>query len=135
MFSVDVRTGKLLEVRVGSPFTMDEASQLFKEIYKKGPRGGGVRVIVDMRQMRLLDPDVIDLMTGFMQKDNPLVERNAFLLPDGSALLQIQSDRMLKQVGSASRRNFRDREQAESWLAELCTPAEKARLKQFLDEG
>jgi hypothetical protein len=136
MHSVDHRVGQLLEIRAASPFTLDDASALFKQIYRVMPRDSGLaRVIVDLRGLRVVDPAVVDLVTGFMQMDNPMVERNAFLLPESGSLVQMQSERMLKQVGSPSRRAFRHRQEAEDWMAEILTPAEHARLIAFLNEG
>jgi hypothetical protein len=135
MFSVANRAGDLLEIRAASPFTMEDATELFKQIYKLMPRGRKGRVMCDLRGLRVVDPAIIDLVTGFMKQDNPFVERNAFLLPDSGALLHIQSDRMLKQVGADTRRSFRDRAEAETWMREILTIAERARLASFLDEG
>jgi hypothetical protein len=135
MFSVANRIGDLLEIRVASPFTLDNAASMFKQIYKVMPRGRKARVIVDLRGLRIVDPTVVDLVSGFMKQDNPFVERNAFLLPDSGALLQIQSERMLKQIGAESRRSFRDREEAETWMNEILTLPERARLSAFLDEA
>src|SRR5437899_1833791 len=107
MFSVSNRVGRLLEIRVSSPFSMNDAMALFKQIYKTMAREKGqALVIADLRALRVVDPQVVDLVTGFMRMDNPYVERNAFLLSDQSAMLQIQSDRMVKQTGAASRKTF-----------------------------
>jgi hypothetical protein len=134
MFSVANQVGALLEIRVGSPFSMEDAMTLFKQIYRTMPRGKMVRVIADLRGLRVVDPAIIDVVTTFMKQDNPFVERHAFLLPDSGALLGIQSDRMLKQIGAITRRTFRQREEAEVWMAEILSFEEKRRLNAFLDE-
>jgi hypothetical protein len=134
VFSVANSAGSLLEIRVSSPFSMQDAMRLFKQIYKTMPRGRVARVVADLRGLRIVDPDVVDLVTNFMKMDNPAVERNAFVLPDSGALLGIQSDRMLRTLGVESRRSFRHREEAEQWMAEVCTPEERHRMSLFLDE-
>lgn len=134
MFSVANNVGDLLEVRVASPVTMDEALAMFKKIYKTMPRGRVSRVIVDARGLRIVDPDIIDAVVMMMRQDNPFVQRNAFLLHDG-ALLFIQIDRMLKELGVTNRKSFQSRVEAEQWLFEVCTPAERVQLTQFLDHG
>jgi hypothetical protein len=48
--------------------------------------------------------------------------------------LHIQSERMLKELGVINRRSFQVRADAESWLAEVLAPDERARLRRFLDE-
>ena len=136
MFSVDNAVGDLLEIRVSSPLSMDDAMALFKKIYKTFQihfPGRKSRVIVDARGLRIVDPAVIDAVVVMMRQDNPSVERNAFLFPDG-ALLAIQAERMLKELGTSNRRGFTTRAEAEGWLAELCTPDERRRLRHFLDE-
>ncbi len=133
MFSVTNSVGELLEIRVASPLTMDDAMALFKKIYKTMPRGRVSRVMVDARGLRIVDPAVIDAIVIMMRQDNPAVQRNAFLV-DSSALLGIQSERMLKDLGASNRRSFQMRSEAESWLGEVCSPEERARLRHFLDE-
>jgi hypothetical protein len=134
MFSVSNSVGDLLEIRVSSPLSMDDAMALFKKIYKTIPRGRTSRVIVDARALRIVDPAVVDAVIIMMRQDNPAVERNAFLLPEGGALMAIQAERMLKELAVSNRRSFRLRSDAEEWLGELCTPDERARLRRFLDE-
>jgi hypothetical protein len=136
MFSVENHTGRLLEIRVVSPFTTADAMALFKRIYKVMPREKGLALVMaDLRGLRVVDPEVVDLVTGFMRMDNPYVERNAFLVAEGSALLQIQSERLVKQIGAQQRRNFRVRAEAEAWMGEVLTPVEKTRMRLFLDEA
>jgi hypothetical protein len=43
-------------------------------------------------------------------------------------------ERMVKSAGTAQRRIFKTRGEAEGWLAEVLTGAERARLRTFLDE-
>jgi hypothetical protein len=47
----------------------------------------------------------------------------------------IQTERMLKELGATNRRAFQRREDAEEWLGEVCSSAERGRLRQFLDDG
>ncbi len=136
MFSAENHTGRLLEVRVASPFAVADAMALFKRIYKIMPRDKGLALVfADLRGLRVVDPEVIDLVTGYMRLDNPYVERNAFLLSEGSAMLHIQGERMIKQTGATSRRTFHDRAEAEAWMAEVLAPVERARMHRFLDEA
>ena len=133
MFSVANRVGQLLEIRVASPLTLEDAMQLFKQIYKTMPKGEKTRVMVDARGLRVVDPAVIDAIVMMMKQDNPWVERNAFLLHTG-AMLHIQSERMLKDLGVTNRKSFQNRSDAEKWMNEVCTPDERNRLRRFLDE-
>jgi hypothetical protein len=132
MFSVANTVGELLEIRVASPLSMDDAMALFKKIYRAIPRGRSSRVIVDARGLRIVDPAVVDAVVVMMKQDNPWVERNAFLVAEG-ALMGIQVERMLKELAVSNRKAFKLRRDAEEWLAEVCTPEEQARLRHFLD--
>jgi len=134
MYSVANKVGNLLEIRVASPLSMEDAMALFKQIYKTFARGRTSRVMVDARGLRIVDPAVVDAVVMMMRQDNPSVERNAFLVHDG-ALLFIQMERMLKELAVSNRKSFQKRDAAERWLAEVCTPEERARLWRFLDEG
>jgi hypothetical protein len=135
MYSAANRIGRLLEVRVASPFGTADAMALFKQIYHVMPREKGLAlVIADLRGLRIVDPEIIDMVAGFMRMDNPYVERNAFVLPTTGALVGIQSERLIKATGSPTRRVFHTRKEAEAWMNELCSPVEKARMAAFLDE-
>jgi len=135
MYTVANRIGRLLEIRVASPFSVTDAMQLFKQIYKTMPRDKGqALVMADLRLLRIVDPEIIDIVAGYMRMDNPYVERNALLLPPSGALVSIQTERLLKAQGAESRRAFHNRKDAESWLGEACSAMEKARMKSFLDE-
>jgi hypothetical protein len=90
--------------------------------------------MVDLRQLGLVDPQLIDRVVAFMRVENPRVERSAFLMGESGALQAMQLERMLKQAGSPSRRLFKSVSDAEAWLGELLTPAERARLRVFLSE-
>jgi hypothetical protein len=136
MFTAEIRVGRLLEVRMRSPLPLFEAQALIAEIRRlvKGTRAPSLGVI-DLRGVRLLDPDVVDFLGELMRRDNPWLARNAFILAEASAVKTLQMERMLNEGGSASRRGFRGRKEAEAWLGEVLGDDEKARLRAFLDEA
>ena len=133
MWTVENRAGQLLEIRVASPLTLEDVMAVFKQIYRSMPKGQKTRVIVDGRGLRIVDPSVIDAVVMMMRQDNPWVERNAFLMNQGG-MLHLQTERMMKELGETNRRAFYGRAEAETWLAEVCSPDEQRRLKRFLDE-
>jgi hypothetical protein len=135
MFSAEIRVGRRLEVRLASPLPLYEAQALVQAIRKlvkatKAPSLG----VIDMRGVRILDPDVVDFLSELMRRDNPWLARNAFLLADAGALKTLQIERMLKEGGSVARKAFRARADAEAWLGDALDAAERARLSAFLDE-
>ncbi len=135
MFSAEIRVGRLLEVRMASPLPLYEAQALVLAIRAlvKGTRAPSLGVI-DLRGVRILDPDVVDFLAELMRKDNPFLARNAFLVADAGALKTLQIERMLKEGGSIARKAFRLRADAEAWLGEALDDGERARLRAFLDE-
>ena len=135
MFTAEIRVGRLLEVRMRSPLPLPEAQALVAEIRRlvKGTRGPSLGVI-DLRGVRLFDPNVVDFLGELMRRDNPWLARNAFVLAEAGAVNTLQMERLLKEGGSVSRRGFRRRQEAEAWLGEVLDAAEGARLRAFLDE-
>ena len=135
MFTAAIRVGRLLEVRMASPLPLYEAQALVAEIRRlaKGTRAPSLGVI-DLRGVRILDPNVVDFIGELMRRDNPWLARNAFVLAGAGATKTLQIGRMLKEGGSASRRGFRARHEAEAWLGEVLDDPEMARLRAFLDE-
>jgi hypothetical protein len=136
MFTAEIRVGRLLEVRLASPLPLYEAQALVHAIRKlvKATRAPSLGVI-DMRGVRILDPDVVDFLSELMRRDNPWLARNAFLVTDAGALKTLQIERMLKEGGSVARKAFRARQDVEAWLGEALDTAEQARLAAFLDEA
>jgi hypothetical protein len=135
VFSAEIRVGRLLEVRMASPLPLYEAQALVLAIRKlvKHTRAPSLGII-DMRGVRILDPDVVDFISELMRKDNPFLARNAFLVTDAGALKTLQIERMLKEGGSIARKAFRVRREVEAWLGEALDEPEQARLRAFLDE-
>jgi hypothetical protein len=137
MFHVANPVGRLLEIRVASPLSLYDAMTLFKQIYRVMPRERGLAcVIADLRNLHVVEPEVIDLVSGYMRMDNLYVERNAFLLPDtdASATVLSLSEELVNQINAPSRRLFRVRAEAEKWIGEVTSDIERARMKAFLDE-
>src|SRR4051812_42138691 len=104
MYTAAIRVGRLLEVRMASPLPLFEAQSLMAEIRRlvKATRAPSVGLI-DLRAVRLLDPEVVDYIAALMRDDNPWLARNAFLLADAGAVKSLQMERMLRDGGSASR--------------------------------
>jgi hypothetical protein len=55
-------------------------------------------------------------------------------VPALSPTFTLQMERMVKSAGTVQRRIFKTRDEAEAWLGEVLTGAERARLRTFLDE-
>ena len=134
--SVHNPVGRLFEVRVVPPVSMDEATAFMQQIVEltmKQP--GKVVACTDLRAgTRTIDPSSIDFIAGILRSENPRLERNALIVSAASPTFMLQMERMVKTAANDRRRIFKTRGDAESWLAEVLTGAERARLRTFLDE-
>jgi hypothetical protein len=136
MITVGSEVGRLVEIRAAAPLTPEDVLTLMREVQRWLDTIGQRSLnIVDLRQMGLADPLLIDRVVAFMRAENPRVERSAFLMAESGAMQAMQLERMLKQAGAPSRRLFKAAADAEAWLGELLTPAEKARLRAFLESA
>lgn len=132
MWSVEHKVGRLVHVVVGSPFSMEDVEPMFQKLGRVMTAFEG-RVVgcTDLRHATVLAPDVAAAVINFLRRDNPKIERSAFLVND-SALLGMQMTRILREAGNPSRRSFHDPDQAISWLTEVLNPAEQVELRHFL---
>jgi hypothetical protein len=136
-FTVAHHVGRLIELRVVPPLTLDEATRFMQEVVRlTSLQQGKIVAVTDLRTgTRTVDPDTIDFLAGIMRAENPRLERNALMVSPVSATFALQMERMVKSAGTAQRRIFKSRPEAESWLGEVLSGAERARLRTFLDEG
>jgi hypothetical protein len=133
MVSVVRQVGRLVEVRCQAPLTAEDLASLMASIRGLLDQSSErALTAVDLRHLGLLDPVLVDKVVAFLRTENPRVERSVFLMAEGAAAMQtMQLERMLKQGGSPGRRLFKATADAEAWLGELLTPAEKSRLHLF----
>ncbi len=131
------QVGRLIEVRVVPPVTMDEATTFMMDIVRLiSAHQGKIVACTDLRAgTRTIDPDSIDFIASIIRSENPRLERNALVVSSLAPTFTLQMERMVKATGAgAARRVFKTRGEAEAWLGEVLSDAEKARLRLFLDE-
>lgn len=128
--------GRLIEIRVAPPVPLAETTRFVQEVLRlTALQPGKIVGCTDLRPAaRTVDPDSIDFIAAIMRSENPRLERNAFVLAPAAATFALQMERMVKSAGAAQRRIFKARADAEAWLGEVLSPAERARLRSFLDE-
>jgi hypothetical protein len=128
--------GRLFEMRVMPPVTMEETTRFLQDIVRlTTAQPAKIVACTDLRgAVRTTDPDTIDFIAGILRSENPRLERNALILSAASPTFMLQMERMVKTAANDRRRIFKTRGEAESWLAEVLTGAERARLRTFLDE-
>lgn len=127
------RVGRLLEVRMGYPFTLADLAA--NRAAFRGLVDGGDRwvTVSDFRQLGILPPEVAEQIVAVLRRDNPHIERSAYLVRESTASLQWT--RMLREASGPSRRVFQDTHELQAWLAESLTAAELRQLVSFLGGG
>ena len=131
-----MRVGRLLEVRAYLPIRLEEIPALvetMRSIYERAPRL--VVAILDARTYGIEPPAAVDHFIETIKRDNPRIERSAFLIEPGQSLLGLQLDRVIREAGNPNRKLFRDVDAAKAFLKPALTPEESARLDAFLLEG
>ena len=128
-----MRVGRLLEVRALLPIKLEEIpalTQSIRAIFERAPRL--VVAILDARSYGLEPPIATDHFVENIKKDNPRIERSAFLIEPGQSLLGLQLERMIREAGNPNRRLFKDIPAATAFLRPVLTREESARLDAFL---
>jgi hypothetical protein len=135
MYRVEQRAGRLVEVRVGLPFTsvdVDGCAEVVRHLLMKQK---SLVFCVDLLQTSLLAPHDADKFVALMRQDNLRVARNGFLMANRLSTVALQMERLLREAGNPARRIFYSPAPLKAWLAEVLTPEEQARLDVFLDES
>ena len=127
--------GRLVEVRIASPLTLDEVKQFTSEhhaiINKLARKYVGV---VDLLQADVFPVPVAETLIQLLSTLAPQVERTAFLIRE-SALFALQVERVIRNSSNPNRRVFREPEALKEWLGEILDPLEQGRLAQFVDDA
>ena len=135
-FTVANHVGRLIEIRVVPPLSMDDATRFLQDVVRlTSAQPGKIACCTDLRTgTRTIDPNSIDFIAAIMRSENPKLERNALVVSSMSPTFALQMERMVKTAGTVQRRIFKTRGEAEAWLGEALTGGERARLRTFLDE-
>jgi hypothetical protein len=134
---VDSKVGVLIEIRFIGSASLDQVVAFEKKLVtlvRRIAKDGRRRAVLctDLRACLVLRPEVSDRIVKLMQNDNPHIERNAFL-GQTSALLSLQVQRFISESGERGRRRmFAEEAPLVTWLSEVTTIHEQARLRAFL---
>ncbi len=134
MHKIQNIVGRLVEVRVAPPLTLDEIKQFVEEhkatISRIPDRYVGV---VDLHRADIFPAEVTDALIQLLSRVADRVERTAFLIGE-SAVFALQIERVLRNAASPNRRTFRDPEPLKEWLGEVLNGGERFRLNRFLTD-
>jgi hypothetical protein len=135
MYTIDNRVGRLIEIRVESPVTDEELSQFHDRIAKViKPIKGQVATCTDLVGATVFLQPVAARWIEIIKQENPIVERNAILVGEG-AVFSMQVERIIRQAGFKNRKAFLAPAALTTWLGEILSVRERARLDQFLQDG
>jgi hypothetical protein len=134
MYRVEHHVGRLIEVKLASPLTIEEVQHFVQDhlaIMKKIP--GKYIGVVDLLEAYVFPPAVADAMIQLLSGAASHVERTAILIGE-SATFALQVERAIRSSNSENRRVFRLESELVAWLREVLTLHERARLDLFMHE-
>ena len=131
-FHLECRVGRLVELRPEGLRSVGDLSAIFSAIGQLRRAAPGPAIFcVDWRLLRVLSPDVAELLANSMREGNTHTLRSAALMGQ-RAMLGLQLDRVIRESNHPSRRIFRDPAAMLAWLGEVTTPEEQARATDFI---
>ena len=134
MHKIQTIAGRLVEVRVTPPLTLEEIQQFVEEhkatVSRIPDRYVGV---VDLRRADVFPAEVAAALIQLLSKMADRVERTAFLIGE-SAVFALQIERVIRNAANPNRKAFRDPEPLKEWLGEVLNASEHFRLDTFLKE-
>lgn len=132
MYSIENNVGRLIEIRLASPVSLQEVQNLLR-IHSRivlGVQGKYVSVI-DLRKAHVFPQEVTEILTRIMTHANPKLERSGLLIGE-SAIFGLQVERVIHEGGTDHRRPFREPVLLVAWLGEVLSEPERERARLFL---
>lgn len=131
MYRVANQVGRLVEISLWSPVSLEEAEQWGREHDRVVASVGQPYVcFVDLRGAKVFPPETVRAYVSTMKAEQELL-RTGTLLPE-SALVALQIHRMIREAGHPQRRAFSESGELRHWLGEHLDEKERARLEQLL---
>jgi hypothetical protein len=131
VWSIDRRVGKLVEIRIWSPVTLEETvpwgaahDALVSKI------DGPYVCLVDLTGATVFPQEVVEGYVKTMKNETNLVRTGTILNKSPTFGMQIQ--RMIREANNPNRRAFRDPAELLAWLSEVLDERESARLREIL---
>jgi hypothetical protein len=131
VWSVERRIGKLVEIRIWSPVSVEETvpwGSAHDEVIASVE--GPYVCFVDLTHATVFPQDVVEAYVKTMRNEPRLV-RTATLL-NTSPTFGMQIQRMIREANNPNRRVFRDPQELVPWLGEVLEGDERGRLRELL---
>jgi len=137
--TVAVRVGRLVEVRAVAGYRdAGEVDLVFNAIANeiaRLPSPTRVVIVADWRWCPRMSDDAAKQVLLRLMQTNPRTERSAALASMSSPLASMQFLRLVRESNHPNRTLFYERDALVQWLAEVLSPAELARLREFTLES
>ena len=132
-FHLECHVGRLIEARPEGLHSLADLSAIYSALGQLRRAVPGAAIFcVDWRCMRVLSPEVAQTLARSLREGNSHTLRTA-TLTGAHATLNLQLERLIREANQPSRRIFREPEPLLAWLAQVTTPEEQARAREFLD--
>lgn len=131
MYSIENTAGRLVEIRIWSPVSAEEArpwAALHDRVVEALP--GPYVCVVDLADAAVFPPDAVDAYVSTMRNE-PRLLRTATLL-GRSPTLHLQILRMIREANHPARRAFREPTALFAFLEPVLTALERRRLRELL---
>lgn len=135
MFTVEVRTGRLIEARIEALRSLERAAAYtsgFTQVLQRFSEKERLILCADHRAVAVYPQPVTDELASLFSAMNLRLQRVAILVAPSNATLTMQLSRIVREAQNPDRRVFFATDEAEAFLGEVLTPAERTRLAQFL---
>jgi hypothetical protein len=136
--TAEIRVGRLVEVRISEGYRtaedVDRLSDAMVAAVATLPAGQKHVTVADWMRCSLMTPVAVGRLTERMVATNARTERSALLAVTDLPVAVMQFLRVVRQAALPDRRLFFSATPLIQWLGEVLTPAESARLREFLAE-
>ena len=133
MFQIELHVGRLAEVRMVSPVTVEQIEKADKVMAQCVQRANGrVCICADFRRVTVMSTECADKLVAAFRRHNEGIERSAILVSANSAIAVLQIERVVRESNFPNRKAFRSTGEMQLWLGQFLTEAERARMTAFL---
>jgi hypothetical protein len=137
--TAEIVVGRLLEIRVDagyrSPQDVELVARAIQRELVRLPLALRVVTVVDWRRCPVMHEDATTRLIENLRTGNPRLERSAALASQKSSVAVLQFLRLVREGSNVERRLFYEPEPLIEWLAQVLTPEELTRLREFLAAG
>lgn len=136
MYHVENPAGRLVEVKLASPLSLEEVQQFVQKhlaIMQKIP-GGKYVGVVNLLEAYVFPPAVAEALSKLLSGTGSHVERSAFLIGE-SAVFGLQVERVIRDANNPNRRAFHHGPELVTWLSEVLNFGERRELERFVREA